>query len=33
MLPVVGSLVMGSLSVALFVITARLGRPPAPARE
>jgi hypothetical protein len=27
MLPVIGSLVMGTLSVALFVVTTRLGRP------
>jgi hypothetical protein len=31
--PVLGSLIMTSISVALFVVTACLGRAPAPSRE
>jgi hypothetical protein len=33
MLPVVGSLIMTSISVALFVVTTCLGRGRAPSRE
>ena len=33
MLPVVGSLIMSSIAVTLFVVTTRLGRAPAPSGE